>query len=84
MNHIKNSLGVPSNKEVIRKEAIKVEGMTCEHCKQSVETAVLSLPGVMSAMVDLSAEILTVDFDHDKTTLAQLKAAVEAIGFDVV
>lgn len=84
MHNISDSPSAPNNKEVIRKEVMKVEGMTCEHCKQSVETAVLSLPGVMSAMVDLSAQILTVDFDHDKTTLAQLKAAVETIGFDVV
>ena len=82
-----NTIGSPSesnNKEIIRKEVIKVVGMTCDHCKQSVETAVLSLPGVVSAMVDLSAQTLTVAFDHDKTTLAQLKAKVEAIGFDVV
>jgi copper chaperone len=73
-----------SNKAVIRKEVVKVAGMTCDHCKRSVETAVLSLPGVMSAMVDLSAQTLTAAFDHDKTTLAQLKAKIEAIGFDVV
>lgn len=78
------NLSASTNKEVIRKEVIKVMGMTCEHCKQSVETAVLSLPGVMSAMVDLSAQTLSVAFDHDKTTLSQLKAEIETIGFDVV
>ncbi len=84
MTTTSDCFGAANNKDVIRKEVIKVKGMTCEHCKQSVETAVLSLPGVMSAMVDLSAKILIVDFDHDKTTLAQLKAAVETLGFDVV
>ncbi len=84
MSNTNDNHSVPINQEVIRKEVITVKGMTCEHCKQSVETAVLSLPGVMSAMVDLSSKTLTVSFDHNKTTLARLKAEVETIGFDVV
>jgi copper chaperone len=68
----------------LNKAVIKVSGMTCNHCKQSVETAVLGLPGVMSALVDLQEGTLTVDFDHKKTTLTQLKAEVESVGFDVV
>ena len=33
--------------------SIKVDGMTCSHCKESVESAVYSCSGVESASVDL-------------------------------
>jgi len=34
---------------------LKVEGMTCLHCKEAVEGAVNKLDGVKSAAVDLEA-----------------------------
>nr|MBP9484379.1 heavy-metal-associated domain-containing protein [Negativicutes bacterium] len=35
------------------KETIKVDGMSCGHCKNAVEKAVRALPGVLAAEVDL-------------------------------
>lgn len=65
------------------KETITVEGMTCGHCKSSVEKAVRGLPGVMAAEVDLAAKTLKVEFDHHKSSLADIKQTVQDIGFDV-
>lgn len=65
------------------KEIVKVEGMTCGHCKSSVEKAVRGLPGVLAAEVDLDGKMLTVEFDSKKSTLAQIKKTVEDIGFEV-
>jgi len=80
----KDNLSVSLNQEAVSTEEIKVMGMTCEHCKVSIETAVINLPGVISAMVDLAAKTLTITFDHNKSTLAQIKTEIEAIGFDVL
>ena len=38
----------------------KVDGMTCNHCKNSVETNLQKLPGVETALVDLEAKTVTV------------------------
>ena len=65
------------------KEIVKVEGMTCGHCKSSVEKAVRGLPGVLAAEVDLAGKTLTVEFDSKKSTLAEIKKTVEDIGFEV-
>lgn len=65
------------------KETITVEGMTCGHCKSAVEKAVRGLPGVLSAEVDLAAKTLQVEFDAHKSSLAQIKQAVEDVGFEV-
>ena len=35
---------------------LKVEGMSCNHCKEAVEGALKKLPGVKSAVVDLGAK----------------------------
>lgn len=62
---------------------IKVEGMTCGHCKQSVEEALEKLDGVTSAAVDLEAGDVTVTHE-DNVTKEAMSEAIESQGFDVV
>ena len=65
------------------KKVVKVEGMSCNHCKAAVEKAVLGLPGVSAAQVDLAAGTLRVEFDPGKTGLEDIKAAVDDAGYTV-
>ena len=66
------------------KETVMVEGMSCNHCKQAVEKAVLAVPGVAEAKVDLTGKSLQVEFDAVKTSSAEIRAAVEDAGFTAV
>lgn len=68
----------------VEKYTIIVEGMSCGHCKDAVEKAVGSLPGVISADVDLVTKTLIAEVDTSKTTLAQIKEAVDEEGYTVV
>jgi copper chaperone len=68
----------------MEKQILTVEGMSCGHCKNAVETAVRALAGVSSAHVDLAAKQLTVEFDAAAVSLSQIKEAVEEQGYDVV
>jgi copper chaperone len=61
---------------------LKVEGMSCGHCVNSVEGAVKNLGA--SGKVDLSAGSVEVKFDDSKVTLAAIKDAIEEQGYDVV
>ena len=65
----------------LQKETIMVEGMSCNHCKQAVEKAVLAVAGVAAAQVDLAAKSLQVEYDAAKTGGAAIRAAVEDAGF---
>ena len=65
------------------KETIKVNGMTCGHCKASVEGALTKLAGVVSAEVSLENKEVTVDFNEEQVTVEQLKTEIEDTGFDV-
>lgn len=62
---------------------ISVEGMTCGHCTESVEKALLGLHGVVSAAANLEAKNVVVDYDGHKVSIEALKSAIEDIGFDV-
>nr|WP_320146417.1 cation transporter [uncultured Anaeromusa sp.] len=60
-----------------------VEGMSCGHCQQAVETAALSVTGVQTAAVQLAAKTVTVTYDEEKFQLPELIAAIEDAGFEV-
>jgi len=42
----------------------KVEGMSCNHCVNSIETSVGELTGVSAVKVDLGNNEVAVDFDN--------------------
>ena len=58
-----------------------VTGMTCGHCKSSVVTEVLQVPGVRAVDVDLDSGVLTVRGDADEAAIRQ---AVDEAGYAVV
>jgi copper chaperone len=60
---------------------LKVEGMSCGHCVNSVEGVVKKLGA--SGKVDLSGGSVTVDFDESKVSLDAIKVAIEDQGYDV-
>lgn len=64
------------------KEVLKVEGMSCGHCVNSIESSVGELKGVSSVKVDLANNEVTVEFDN-KTTLNQIKETIEDQGYEV-
>ncbi|WP_410514670.1 copper chaperone CopZ [Paenibacillus sp. BR2-3] len=61
---------------------LKVEGMSCGHCVNSVEGAVKNLGA--SATVDLANNSVSVNYDESKVSLEAIKEAIEDQGYDVV
>ncbi len=57
---------------------IAVTGMTCGHCVETVESALLASPGVQAARVDLSDGTATI---WGAASASSLKAAVQDAGF---
>ncbi|MFS0752810.1 copper chaperone CopZ [Oceanobacillus sp. 1P07AA] len=64
-------------------KTLDVQGMTCGHCKMSVEGALQKLDGVTAAEVDLGSGKVDVTYDESKVSLENMKAAVEDQGYDV-
>lgn len=65
-------------------ETLKVEGMSCAHCVNAVESSVGELQGVSSVKVDLENGKVDVNFDDSKTSLGAIKETIEDQGYDVV
>ena len=63
---------------------LKVEGMTCNHCKAAVENAIRQLSGVESANVDLQKKTVTVQYDESQVSVQQMKEAISEEGYEVV
>lgn len=63
---------------------LKVEGMSCNHCKMAVEKALKGLSGVSEADVDLNAKNVRVVYDPGKVDPNKLKASIEDAGYQVV
>lgn len=57
---------------------ITVEGMTCEHCEQSVEEALRGVSGVTDASADREVERASIEGDAETSALVQ---AVEDAGY---
>ncbi len=65
-----------------RKSIFPVGGMTCASCVARVEQALSSVPGVISANVNLSSEKATVEY-IEGTRIADLKRAVKDAGYEL-
>lgn len=64
-------------------QTLNVQGMTCGHCKMSVEGALNKLDGVSTAEVNLETGKVDVTFDEAKVNIDAMKEAVEEQGYDV-
>jgi Cu+-exporting ATPase len=67
---------------VVHESAIvKVGGMTCVMCAKTIETALQGLDGVSAVTVNLGAEKAYVTYNPRLVTLADMKHAIEAAGY---
>ena len=62
---------------------LKIEGMTCDHCKKAVDGALRNLHGVQEVKVDVAKGIADVTYNNSEVTADSMKEAVEEQGYDV-
>jgi Cu+-exporting ATPase len=65
-----------------KKSIFPVSGMTCASCVARVEEALSSVPGVISASVNLASEKATVEY-LEGTGLADMRRAVKDAGYEL-
>ncbi len=66
------------------KLTIKVRGMTCTNCSQTVEKALNNTKGVTQATVNFAAEKAYVEYDPDLTSPQALKETIDNAGYEAV
>ena len=63
---------------------VRLGGMTCAACAQTIEQALRETPGVTTAHVNLATEKATVVYDTTVTSYAAIQQAIEATGYQVL
>jgi P-type Cu+ transporter len=67
----------------VKQLTLPITGMTCANCVATVERNLKKLDGVEKAVVNLSSERATVDYEPAKLQLADVIARVERAGYGV-
>jgi Cu+-exporting ATPase len=68
----------------IEKVILPIGGMTCASCVERVEKALAAVPGVLSSSVNLATERATAHYLVGAVQRADLVAAVEGAGYEVL
>ncbi|NIN68829.1 MAG: heavy metal translocating P-type ATPase [Anaerolineae bacterium] len=63
---------------------LPIAGMTCASCVSTVERALKSVQGVVSASANLATETATVEYIPGEVSVADLKRAVHEAGYEVL
>jgi len=78
----KNEKNITLNKIGENDMKIRVEGMSCNHCKMAVEKAVKSLEGVIDATVSLEEKEVTINIETNSlTTKDKIKSKIKEAGY---
>ncbi|MDC1153452.1 copper ion binding protein [Nitrospinaceae bacterium] len=67
----------------MRQETIKVEGMTCQHCVETITDALNNITGLNTVNVDLVKKEVSVKFNENETELKKISDKIIEVGFEL-
>ncbi|HHX23080.1 MAG: copper chaperone CopZ [Tepidanaerobacteraceae bacterium] len=62
---------------------LKVQGMSCGHCKEAVERSIGVLPGVSKVEAKVEEGKVNISYNPSEVNLDDIVQAVEDAGYDV-
>ena len=65
-------------------KVLKVEGMSCQHCVQTITETVGKIIGVEKVGVSLDQKEVTIDFDELQTETEAISVQIVEAGFEVI
>ena len=65
------------------KKLLNVDGMTCDHCVNTIQEALVKLVGILSVEVDIEKKQVIIEFDEKRANSEDLIEKIEAVGFEV-
>jgi uncharacterized protein len=75
----KNKDVVPVNNSTMETKTLKVEGMTCNHCKANIESSLEKSGSVNKALVNLADK--TVTMQGDRIEIEKAKEIIHSLGY---
>jgi len=74
--------GKKNQKAVIKTSIYCEHCKVCESCGQNFQSNMLKMPGVRMYELDENEKTITVYYNSQKTTLADIKVGISKLGFD--
>jgi len=71
-------------KQNIQRINIKVEGMTCEACEQTINYSISQLNGIITTEASYVNENTIVEFDQTETSIKAIEEAINETGYKVI
>ena len=65
-------------------QTLNIEGMTCDHCVQTIKEAVNNLVGISRVEVDLENKQVAVEYDKALVKFDSITDKIVEIGFEVI
>ena len=62
---------------------LNVPGISCDHCKNTIEGAVGQLEGIAMVEVDIARRTVALAFDDTAVTLPEIVAVLDEAGYEV-
>jgi len=66
------------------KESLKVEGMTCQHCVETIIEGLGIIVGKNKVVVDLDKKEVQIDYNEEETNLKDISDKIVEMGFELV
>jgi copper chaperone CopZ len=67
----------------MRRISLVVPSISCEDCKQTIESTLKAIEGVQEAIVDIPNQRVALAYDPDRVPLSALEEALSEVGYDV-
>ena len=65
-------------------KSLTVEGMTCQHCVQTITDALGEIIGIIKVVVDLDKKDVQVNYNEKETNLYEISDKIIEVGFELV
>tara|TARA_Y100001936_G_scaffold247562_1_gene293599 strand:+ start:2090 stop:2302 length:213 start_codon:yes stop_codon:yes gene_type:complete len=63
--------------------SLKVNGMTCNHCVETITKSLEKLSGVLAVIVDLDKKSVKLDYDENIIKLEKITDKIIDLGFEI-
>ena len=64
-------------------ESLKVEGMTCQHCVETITETLGVIVGINKVAVDLEKKEVQIDYNEEETSLKAISDKIVEMGFEL-
>jgi Cu+-exporting ATPase len=81
---VEDAIAEVGYKVVHEKITMKITGMHCATCVQTIEKALNGKEGVYKASVNLAFETAAIEYNPQQINLAEIKKTIRDIGYDVI